>query len=119
MSLMRNLMFAEAAVKYAEKFLRGRASNKPEDIIHTLQENLRKPGVNPEYAKAVLSNPYDVDRKRAEIYMNRAADIDNARRERIHYGVRYVAKEIKNDGIGNCFEHAVLACHFLVRHHGI
>jgi hypothetical protein len=114
MSLLRNLLLAESAVKYAEQHLRGRASNKPEDIVHTLQRNLRQ--LYPEYPEMIkdtLGNGFQVDLRMQQIYGPRSAAINDARDLRRQTGNRLNSASIIHDGIGNCFEHSVLACHFL------
>jgi hypothetical protein len=104
-------------VKFAEKYLRGRASNKPEDIVHTLQQNLRgmyagKPGAE-ERILIDLENKENVALKGAEIHGDRLGAILEARRARETAGQRYDTAAIIGAGIGNCFEHAVLACRYL------
>jgi hypothetical protein len=113
-SLQINLAHAEAAVKYAEQFLRGRASNRPEDILHTLQQNLREDYDNDKEAVLwALADPNNVSNKSREIYMQRVSDINDAREKRRQQGKRLDSAAIIADGIGNCFEHAVLACKYL------
>ncbi|WP_137180382.1 hypothetical protein [Roseomonas sp. AR75] len=121
MSLHLNLMHAEAAVAFAEKHLRGRASNKPEDIIHTHQENLRRfaTGIsaNKEIQQEIvldsLANSFNVRMGCQQLHGERAGAISSARDARKLAGERLNAAAIIRDGIGNCFEHAVLACHHL------
>ena len=114
MSLTRNLIFAEMAVKHVERFLRGRASNKPEDIVHTVQQNLRaRFGNDKDRMSDELSNGFALGMKMEEIYQNRVSLINDERDARRSAGNRLNAAAIIASGVGNCFEHAVLACHFL------
>lgn len=112
MSLIRNLMFAEQAVKFAELHLRGRSSNKPEDILHTLQDDIRRQFRDPQVVTEVLENTTKVTMtlKMEEIRQKRVSDINDAREARRDSGHRLHVESILKDGIGNCFEHSVLAC---------
>lgn len=112
MSLLQNLVFAEMAVKFAEQHLRGGSSNRTEDIVHALQKRLRDNCFDRDQVMDNLDNPYTY-RQMPEIYMQRVADINSARDERRKDGRRLHAASIIAGGIGNCFEHSVLACHFL------
>jgi hypothetical protein len=121
MSLHLNLMHAEAAAAFAGSHLRGRASNKPEDLIHTHQQNLRRfaAGVTTdtdhqhEIVLDGLANRLTVDLACQQIYGERSGAISTARDARRLAGERLNAAAIIRDGVGNCFEHAVLACHHL------
>lgn len=113
MSLEYNLRLALMAVEYAGQHLRGRSSNRPEDLVHTLHERLRaRWGGDRLTVKEFLQAPStynEID----TIYQQRVPAINNAREERRESGKRLDAAAIIADGIGNCFEHAVLACHYL------
>jgi hypothetical protein len=115
MSLLQNLLRAETAVKYVEQHLRGKASNKPEDIFHTLQRNLIADygETDPEGVGEILGMPVVVRTKCHEIHLSRITEINNKRDARREVGERLNAGAIIRDGLGNCFEHAVLACHYL------
>jgi hypothetical protein len=120
MSLNRNLMLAESAAKYAHDALRGRASNRPEDIVHTLHEELRTfardsftdADVQKDYVLSAL-NGTTIGTRGNTIYQHRWTAIEEARTARTNAGRRLESAAILQDGIGNCFEHAVLACHHL------
>jgi hypothetical protein len=114
---LTNLIAAEQAVKYANDRLRGRSSNRSEDLAHTLQADLNtkyagKLGAR-ERVLTTLDNPGNVSRQTQEIYQERFGAIRDARRSREDQGNRLNAAAISADKIGNCFEHAVLACHYL------
>ena len=114
MSLLSNLNYAEQAVKYAEQHLRGRASNKPEDIVHTLQQNLRHiSDGDDDYVMDSLRSSLNVTLKYQEVYQARFGDISSNRQARHDAGEQLSSAAIIRDGVGNCFEHAVLACHYL------
>lgn len=112
-----NLIAAERAVKFANDKLQGRAANRPEDLIHTLQRTLRAEFGNSADATDRLteemSNPYGVKLRTDLIYQQRTSAIGTARARRYTQGRHLSAPDIWKDNIGNCFEHAVLACHYL------
>lgn len=126
MSICRNLIFAEAAVKFAEQHLRGRASNRPEDIIHTLQEQTRDfsvffpetftrlfGGVDENGQVYAGDSPQDIANGIDAIRTERVKKIESHRDTRLNKGTSFDAAAIIKSGIGNCKENAVLACHYL------
>jgi hypothetical protein len=114
MTLLRNLIHAEAAVTFAESRLRGKASNRPEDIVHTLQQNLREDyDGDAEHVLLDLGSKITIGMKSIEIYQKRWTAIKDKREQRNAVGQRLDAAAIIQGGIGNCFEHSVLACHYL------
>ena len=117
MSLLRNLNYAEQAVKYVEQHLRGKASNKPEDIVHTLQQNLRGQGYDHGRILDTLNAPAEAGERMDAILQTRRAAINDARTDRRWADTRLSHSAIITDGIGNCFEHSVLACHYLNTKH--
>jgi hypothetical protein len=124
MTLQTNLIAAEMAVKYAHDNLRGRSSNRSEDLVHTHQHNLRKQFGNNPWARDALrdemSNRQELLRNSELISRGRVSAMEDARKTREAQGKRLNAYAIIKDRIGNCFEHSVLACKYLnVRYPGI
>jgi hypothetical protein len=114
MTLLANMIAAEFAVKYAHDKLRGRSSNRSEDIVHTLQQNLRDDfGEGDERVMLNLSSGLNIGLKNQLIYQDRWRTISEARDGRRERGARLNAAAIIQDNVGNCFEHCVLACHYL------
>ncbi|MGH7153210.1 MAG: hypothetical protein ACREF3_04715, partial [Acetobacteraceae bacterium] len=81
--------------------------------------NLRQKFGNATWAKDAMaeemSNAPSLRMKTALIYEERWAAIRDARENRNTQGRRLSAAAIMADNIGNCFEHSVLACHYLNR----
>jgi hypothetical protein len=108
-NVQQNLMWAEEAVDYVGKHLRGRACNRPEDILHTMCQAWG------------TSTVVDLMRDRPDVY-NRAfgewtmhvwQQIQACRRT---YGRMLPdANVIIQNRLGNCHEHAVLACDYLAK----
>src|SRR5262249_48148505 len=112
-----NLDAAERAVKFANDKLRGRASNRSEDLVHTLQQNLRAQYSSSPYVDDIvrggMSDRHGLVQQTSLIHQQRWNAIDAARGKRNAKGQKLSAPDIWRDNIGNCFEHAVLACHYL------
>jgi hypothetical protein len=118
MTLLSNLIVAEQAAKYANDLLRGRSSNRPEDIAHTMLENLnnRFANMDPEGRRERMTHEltaFNIGMRTQEIHMQRWPAIRDAREARNNQGNRLSSAAIIADGICNCFEHAVLAAHYL------
>jgi predicted RNA-binding Zn ribbon-like protein len=109
---------AEQAVKYANDLLRGRSCNRSEDLAHIMLEIMNRKFVrlgDLEPREAVLEtlNPITIDLEIQRIYSSRQNAIEEARQRRKDRGDRLNSAAIIRDKIGNCFEHAVLACHYI------
>ena len=122
MSLVQNLFYAETAVKYVESHLRGQASNKSEDVAHLLQRytqdkwaQIQQLDSNEQKEESIseLNDSSYVQRETRVLYAGLDNRIDDAREARRKAGDRLNSHAIKQHGIGKCFEHAVLACHYL------
>jgi hypothetical protein len=110
MSLQRNLLFAEEAIAYVDSILYGKASNRPEDIAHILQRNLGKE----QYQKTLDKAPKDFyTGKSAKLDVMFDKFSDKYHEKVIEKGRTGDPEKIKQRGVGNCFEHAVLVGDYL------
>ena len=109
-----NLMYAEEAVKYVETHLRGKAANKPDDVIHYLQEF--EPG---EFNKLLNKAKKDQDfytgksQKLESAIVSIGADFQdqlNAQRATTN---TFNPNQVIQNGFGNCHEHSILAADYL------
>src|SRR3954454_19054427 len=102
-----NLVYAEEAVKYAESILRGRASNRPEDIVHSLQSGLKN-NLFTQFINKLPKDRYTGKSAKLDAFLERSADsyhksvIDAGRRQGMS------AEAIKQRAVGNCHENAIL-----------
>ena len=115
MTLLANLIAAEQAVKFANDQLQGRSSNRPEDLVHTMLQNLREQGYDRPSIQDQLASSVNVSSKTKTIWSERVTEINDKRESRSDKGLRLNAAAIAADNVGNCFEHCVLACHYLNR----
>ena len=127
MTLLANLIKAEQAVKYANDKLLGRSSNRSEDNMHAVQKNLmtsiegrqmrlngqvdRKDSI--EELQERLGDIKYTERLVTVMHTNKWDVVKTSRARREEIGRSLDAAEIIRDKIGNCQEHAILACHYL------
>jgi hypothetical protein len=118
MSLLQNLILAEQAVKYANDQLLGRSSNRSEDMVRTVVENLHESykRLDQEDMKVLMRlelNGGGFAEKRQLLFQERYPQIEAARESRKEAGNRLNSAAIIKDNVGNWFEHSVLACSYL------
>src|ERR1700761_1084980 len=118
MSLVRNLILAEQAARYANDKLLGRSSNRSEDMVRTVVKDVHS--VYDYMDKADLDalvigeiKPGEFYRQQQLVFLERSSQIENARDRRDTGGDSLHSAAIIHDNIGNCFEHSALACSYL------
>ena len=104
--LQTNLIYAEAAVKYADEILRGRSSNRPDDLVFGLQKQLG--------SKAVA----DMAKNDKLLFQTTMENADKDTKQKIvEWEVaarsRYDVKALLVHRVGNCWGHSLLAAYYL------
>jgi hypothetical protein len=113
-SRQMNLLFAEEAVKHVETYLRDKAANKPEDVIHHLQKH------HPKSFKTLMTigqTTGDFYTGKSNIVDTKLAAVGNLFQNSLNT-VRsstntFDPEQVKANGRGNCHEHAILAADYL------
>ncbi len=108
------MMAAEAATEWANSALRGRATNRAEDIAHGAQQVLKN-------SSLVLANATTkAEASQQQLLFQQASDIAQADHERWLDGARgpngdgtHCTADILKAHIGNCMEHTILVCEYV------